>query len=630
VYVQEAPSGTHTIIGVSTSTTAFIGNFTQGPVNTAVRLLNFGDFERVFGGLSTDSEASYALQQYFLNDGDIAWVVRVVTLTAATASVPLQSSTQQGGSAVMQLNASSPGMWGNSLYVDIDYNTSDPATLFNLTASQVGQQGGRLSVLSSVTSRNLSMTAGTPSYVQAVLAQTSDALVLATNLSASGALPVQTGVTSGPLTNVSWSSIGGQTMQASVQTGTGTPQTLGTVTLPALPNSGAYTIYSLPDALQGAINQVPGLSTATVQVINNLLRVQIQDLSQASAILTFSGNLATALAFTGSGSSANVQRYVLGGAAGGAQGQGTAGADGDIPGATEILGSAYQRTGLYALDAIDVFNLLCIPGIRNLSATSAFSVIQQATAYCEARRAFFLAEMPASVNSIQDAVAWVQQNATLASSNNAVYFPSLMIADPLNNYRLRAVGPSGTLAGVYARIDANRGVWQAPAGVIAVLAGVQALSYRMTDDENGVLNPLAVNALRTFPNYGNIAWGARTLVGSDARGSEWKYIPVRRIALYIEESLRQGLQWAVFQPNGEVLWAQIRLNVSAFLHGMFIQGAFKGETPQQAYFVNCDASTTSQNDINQGIVNVVVGFAPLKPAEFVIITLEQMAGQVQT
>jgi phage tail sheath protein FI len=173
-------------------------------------------------------------------------------------------------------------------------------------------------------------------------------------------------------------------------------------------------------------------------------------------------------------------------------------------------------------------------------------------------------------------------------------------------------------------------VWKAPAGADAQLRNVQQLDYLLTDPQNGVLNPLGVNCLRNFPVYSNICWGARTLEGADALASEWKYVPVRRTTLFIEESLYRGTKWVVFEPNDEPLWAQIRLNLGAFMQGLFRQGAFQGTSPRQAYFVKCDGETTTQNDIDQGIVNIVVGFAPLKPAEFVIIQIQQMAGQIQT
>ncbi len=188
--------------------------------------------------------------------------------------------------------------------------------------------------------------------------------------------------------------------------------------------------------------------------------------------------------------------------------------------------------------------------------------------------------------------------------------------------------PCGAVAGVFARTDTSRGVWKAPAGLDATLVSVPQLSVPLNDAENGELNPLGINCLRAMPAAGRIVWGSRTLQGDDRLASEWKYIPVRRTALYIEESLYRGTQWVVFEPNDEPLWAQIRLNVGAFMHNLFRQGAFQGTTPREAYFVKCDKETTTQNDIDLGIVNIVVGFAPLKPAEFVVIQLQQIAGQI--
>ena len=181
-----------------------------------------------------------------------------------------------------------------------------------------------------------------------------------------------------------------------------------------------------------------------------------------------------------------------------------------------------------------------------------------------------------------------------------------------------------------ARIDASRGVWKAPAGLEAGIGGVQELKAKLTDGDNGILNPLGVNCLRTFAASGHVVWGARTLQGADSLASEWKYVPVRRTALFLEESLYRGTQWVVFEPNDEPLWAQIRLNVGAFMQNLFRQGAFQGTTPKEAYLVKCDKETTTQTDINNGVVNILVGFAPLKPAEFVIIKIQQLAGQIET
>ena len=215
--------------------------------------------------------------------------------------------------------------------------------------------------------------------------------------------------------------------------------------------------------------------------------------------------------------------------------------------------------------------------------------------------------------------------------NAAVFFPRLRMPNPLRQNQLEAFASCGSVAGVFARTDSQRGVWKAPAGLEAGLAGVSALTVPMTDAENGQLNPLGVNCLRAMPGTGPVIWGSRTLRGADRLAdSDWKYIPVRRLALFMEESIFRGTQWAVFEPNDEPLWSQLRMNIGAFLQTLFRQGAFQGTSPREAYFVKCDRSTTTQTDVNNGIVNIIIGYAPLKPAEFVILKFQQMAGQVQS
>jgi hypothetical protein len=227
------------------------------------------------------------------------------------------------------------------------------------------------------------------------------------------------------------------------------------------------------------------------------------------------------------------------------------------------------------------------------------------------------------------AVTGIKAGVGTTSINTAIFFPRIKQPNPLRDSQLEEFVPCGVVAGVFARTDSQRGVWKAPAGIEATLRGVSELTVKLTDEENGRLNPLGVNCLRTFPIIGRTIWGSRTLKGADQLASEWKYIPVRRTALFIEESLFRGTQWVVFEPNDEPLWAQIRLNVGAFMNNLFRKGAFQGTTPRQAYFVKCDSETTTQNDIDLGIVNIVVGFAPLKPAEFVIIKLQQIAGELE-
>jgi len=299
------------------------------------------------------------------------------------------------------------------------------------------------------------------------------------------------------------------------------------------------------------------------------------------------------------------------------------------------LGTQANKTGLFALDKADLFNLLCLPADTRGGDTSA-TVYQAAMTYCTARRAMLLVDSPAAWSANKETAAAKARDglASLglggdAARNAALYFPRLREADPLRNSQLDTFVPCGAVAGIMARTDVARGVWKAPAGLEAAVNGIQGFDVSLNDAENGMLNPLGINCLRAFPVNGRVVWGARTLRGADQLADEYKYVPVRRTVLYIEESLYRGTQWVVFEPNDEPLWAQIRLNVGAFMHGLFRQGAFQGTTPRDAYFVKCDKETTTQDDINKGIVNIVVGFAPLKPAEFVVIKLQQIAGQIQ-
>ncbi|MFC7737938.1 phage tail sheath family protein [Roseomonas sp. GCM10028921] len=310
------------------------------------------------------------------------------------------------------------------------------------------------------------------------------------------------------------------------------------------------------------------------------------------------------------------------------------GADGDLPTVTELRGSRSAKKGLYALEKADLFNLLCIPPPKRDGATPK-DIYNDAMAYCVERRAMLIVDPPpgwAGENAVAAAIGGLTTDIGLAgvgARNAALYFPRVLQPDPLREGQIDTFVPCGIVAGLMAATDATRGVWKAPAGLDAALVGVDGLQVNLTDLENGRLNQLGINCLRAFPVNGRVVWGARTLRGADQLADEYKYVPVRRTALFIEESLYRGTQWVVFEPNDEPLWAQIRLNVGAFMHNLFRQGAFQGRTPREAYLVKCDRETTTQNDINLGIVNILVGFAPLKPAEFVIIRIQQLAGQVE-
>jgi len=283
-----------------------------------------------------------------------------------------------------------------------------------------------------------------------------------------------------------------------------------------------------------------------------------------------------------------------------------------------------------SLDKVPIFNLLLTPGV------SANSVSSEALAFCERKQAFFIMDPPREATAdgmgtgllkIED----VMLGATIPkSANGALYFPYLLSSDPITGLPIE-IAPSGTVAGIYARTDTNRGVWKAPAGLETTVLNTTGVvdRGRMTDMRQGTVNLIGVNCLRTFPGVGTVVFGARTLVAGNTAYEQWKYVSVRRMALFLEQTLLRNLTWVVFEPNDSPLWVSIRTSIEGFMMSLYNQGAFQGSTPSVAFQVKCDSTTTTQTDIDLGIVNIVVAFAPLKPAEFVIIKIAQLAGQAQ-
>ena len=296
-----------------------------------------------------------------------------------------------------------------------------------------------------------------------------------------------------------------------------------------------------------------------------------------------------------------------------------------------------------ALDLVSVFNLMALPGITDVT------VLAEALAYCEARRAFFIMDAPA--NTVTSSLSALPDSSVTAdpianywdtetppvSANGAIYFPYLQTTDPVTGLPSEwGSPPSGFVAGrIFAREDTNRGVWKSPAGLETTILGTSGVVPwgAMTDNQQGQLYsfpstaPRGINCIRTFPGIGSVVFGARTLVSGNPAYEQWKYVAVRRMALFIEQSLYGSLGWAVEEPNDTPLWNALKGEVDAFMLGLYRQGAFQGATADKAFVVKCDGTTTTQADIDQGIVNILVGFAPLKPAEFVVVQIAQLAGQ---
>jgi uncharacterized protein len=648
VYIEEIPSGVRTITGVATSITAFVGYTGRGLDYRATRILSFGDFERSFGGLASDSELSYAVQQFFNNGGSYAYVVRVPKNDAIAAQIDLLDQTSSGKKA-LTVTALSKGAWANNVIIDVDYAGASDAKAFNLTITD-------RSTNTVETFPNVTMDGTKSNFVVTVVNDEDNGseLVSVVVPDSEADRPMETGTTGEDIVIADIKNDDSYALKISSDTPSGVIADLEVVFIDKdepKPTSitGVCRLLetkanrALQQKLPGAaIRCVPSSSGQGIRV--NALFPPELIAGALDAKITFAPGTKNADAFlklSAGTDAANVAHYWLGQGRGIlAQSGAKLGTDGTVlPKNADLIGSPSLFTGIYALDKVDLFNILCIPDATRALASDPKkldsgldpnSIFGAAMTYCKQRRAFLLVDSPPDVADVASGVDWISSGLTVHDTNGAAYFPRLKLPDPLNEFQLRNFAPCGVVAGLYSRTDVARGVWKAPAGTDAKLAGVQGTAYALTNGENGVLNPLGLNCFRTFPVYGTVSWGARTLVGSDAHASEWKYIPVRRLALFIEESLYRGTQWVVFEPNDEPLWSQIRLNLGAFMNNLFRQGAFQGTTPRDAYFVKCDKETTTQNDINLGIVNIIVGFAPLKPAEFVIIKIQQIAGQVAT
>ncbi len=795
VYIQEVPSGVHTITGVSTSIAAFFGRTARGPIDKAVRCLSFADFLREFGGPHPLSDLAQSVKQFFDNGGTDCYVVRLAP-GAAAARVSLRNIASGVNSKnVLTATAKQPGLWGQDIKLEVDYNTTNTDETFNLAV--IYEVDG--AIISQENFSGLSMMPTSPRFAPPFVTQSSKLIDLK--------LHADMGDPANPLATINASSPPGFSQSRRVFTGSVAQLVLDINGLLATNNKFVMNVNGTKDVnidltgmtVAGAgltdvansfaalvnpqlASAVPGMKVACrfdqvgpaginakvlriISDLDNFSSVQIRraaandfavpmmlgldqggievvrysnmrpvyngavfvggpapgDFADGSDVSTnglnnFAGltqgtitgiqiagspavtvdlvttasgerNFVSAgpgldgvreklrriaqkvnadpnvpwkaevwgyhLAFRkkqgsindistvtttgganastfGAGFVANVRQYSLGTTGTGAfQSGGTAGNDGlTPPGAADYGGNPVTHTGFYALDKVDLFNLLVLPGDRQVNEATYLQLLGPASIYCAQHRAFLLVDAPDSWTAVDvpvaDATAVNNLRALVVKDHSAVFYPKVQYSDAGIK---KLIGPAGMIAGLMARIDSERGVWKAPAGTEADLRAVLDLEVNLTDMENGVLNKLGVNCLRKFPS-GIVNWGARTLDGSDDIGSEWKYIPIRRLALFLEESLFRGTKWIVFEPNDEPLWASIRLNLNAFMLSLFRQGAFQGSTPDKAFYVKCDGETTTQNDRNLGIVNIEVGFAPLKPAEFVVIKIQQIAGDL--
>jgi phage tail sheath protein FI len=620
VYVQEVSSGVRPIEGVSTSTAAFIGPAERGPLDRAYMVTSFTEFEANYGGFMKDSWLAHSALQFFNNGGRRLYIARVAK-NVATASVSLAD--RQGTPAkTLTISASSPGKWGNTLVVGVSDGTLDSDDEFKLTVMKE-KTTQPLTTETLEVFDNLSMNPDASNFVEKVVnakskfvraaAETADSNV--NGFSASGATPAASLSANNRNLLININGDGPQliTLADPVTTEAQIVSAIVTAVKTTIqPMRASTDPKSFSDFTAGFAN---GVYTLTSGTKGRRSSVEITDAPTNNAAALLKLGQGRGVEQTGASAlrPANGATIFVGDAAvGGGVIAVTAGSDGKTPDQADYI------NGFKLLDPLRDVNIIAVPGIGSTQ------VVDFGGNYCRQRAdCFFIGDMNVLDDTKEDAQAFATA-LTVRGSYSAVYYPWVRAADPTGeSIEPIALPPSGYVAGLYARIDSKRGVWKAPAGTEANLGGAVGLLKDTSDAEQDTLNPLNVNVIRAFPAAGLVVWGARTITSDP----EWKYVPVRRTAIYLEQSIYNGIQWAVFEPNDEDLWASLRLNINAFMMLQFQNGAFQGKSAGDAFFVKCDNKTTTQADIDAGIVNILVGFAPLKPAEFVVLKLSQKALQ---
>lgn len=615
VYIVERQSGSHVISGVSTSKTAFVGAARQGVSGEPVPVSSYPEFVREFGDpIDDDHPMGYAVAHFFLNGGGQAIVVRALPATAHTAHH--QMAAVNGVSVT--LSALSPGAWANGvtdgggqpqdgIFVQVVASAARPDDRFDLlvTQWQRGRAGGAPSQVAQETWRDLSLSRHNPRHVARVLAASNLVSVTVDDAAPGGAATGGTSTSAAPLA-AHVHGVSGAVLRVSLDQGS--PRD---ITLHPAGDTPAEIATEIQNRLSPhATAAIDGggelVITSATTDLDSAVTVGLVGVNDASLPL----GLGVAAGGKEVSGSAQYQPAAMANPAGLGSG------DDGGPVTAGDIGNA-----LSALDSLVFprFNLLCLPGVTTADVTQVAAALD----YCRTQNAFFVVDAAAGVtaSALNGAVAPLRGQ----GAHGAVYWPRLVTPDSGPG----GLPPCGTVAGVMARTDSERGVWKAPAGIGAGLSGVLGTVFPTDDGVSATLNPEGLNVLRSFPTAGLVVWGARTLAGADgAASADFRYVPVRRLTDYLSASLYLGTQFAVFEPNDPVLWGQIRLAVTAFLDGLFRQGAFQQSekrTPSDSYFVVCDSSVNPQSEIDAGRVNIVVGFAPLKPAEFVIVTITQMS-----
>jgi len=585
IYIEELPSTSHTIAAAPTSIAVFVGYthpFKTNQFDKAVELFSFTDYEREFGGLYNgallDDNVAQAVNQFFINGGGQAYVVglkaQITPESRSSGGITFTALEPTDITPIEVAISTADGLVGN---LTVTYGNRPPEIYRSVSVDMthgatpndfiITRMSGSAYVTTEI---DLRLKDATGTMSPAIASTTLGGVTFHRK-------PLATNPITITITNAT-----GDGQEADIKindaptTGSAISETYTSVSLDPSNNNPHYIVT----ALQGSALVSLGASDVVAAPSLTATTLRLQPLSPP-AVAAFNPIPFNAVFDT----------------------------DKD-------------------LDKLPIFNILVLPGVSDNG------VLSTALAFAERKRAFMIIDPPSDRVAGQDAALGINEYMTGPTSpkspNGALYFPYLKTSDPLSGSPI-SLPPSGYVAGIFARTDNNRGVWKAPAGLETTVLNTTGVvdDGRMNDMRQGVLNLAGINCLRTFPAVGTVVFGSRTLVSANVAYEQWKYVPVRRMALFIEQTLYSNLTWAVFEPNDEPLWIALRTSVENFMLSLFSNGAFQGSKPSEAFLVRCDKSTTTQTDINNGVVNIIVAFAPLKPAEFVIVKIAQLAGQVQ-
>lgn len=568
VYVEEYDSGANPMQGVSTSTAGFVGLAERGPVVGQAQLVtSFADYKRMYGGYLSEAGYGaarflpYAVEQFFANGGSRAYVMRAVPGDAKAGEIT---------TGLLKLTAANPGAWAENMRVTVAPSYKAKTQVFSVDGADL--------TLKNADGFNPGDVVELSDGAKTAYATIKSVLDRVVTLDAPCALDV-----------------------ADSKVGTAKYIRTCEITITARLDDMVETYENLslkPEAL----NYAP-VKTAK----SDLIRVEVL-LSKAAA------NAKGEKRETASAKAGGVAPYELCGGTGKELVLTLAsGSDGSV---LTVTPDAYlgkddgpgKRTGLQAFQENSNVSIMAIPGVTAPEVQAAL------IGFCEGKKSCFaILDVPLELKKANDVANYRDM---YDSTYAAMYHPWLQMYDA-GSRRAAFFPPSGAMAGIYARSDNERGVHKAPAN--EVVRGCTGLSCNYNNGEQDILNPMGVNLIRAFPGRGIRVWGARTISSNGL----WKYLNVRRLFIYVEESIKANTNWVVFEPNSEILWSRVTRTIETFLATCWRDGALAGSSPEQAFFVECGPTTMTQDDIDNGRLICQIGIAPVKPAEFVIFRITQ-------